>query len=139
MKKKNMRTKKKAEISIMTTFLVILLVVIAAIIFIYYENLIYILSSSTQQDLEKYEIAKDSREKIFYCYGNIIDENNLNKTCEINLIKGFTIKRLALQDCVEMEYNSTNISYYDEKFVYTIPIRDYNSSDICVGKLKIYT
>lgn len=135
-----MKLFKKADISILTSFLVIILVVIAAFVFIYYESLILLLNSEVSADLNRYELVKDSREKIFYCYGNVIDIGKLNESCDIDLIVGFSVKRLPLEGCSSYSYNSTNITYFKEKFVYAVPVKESNSTDsnACLGKLEVY-
>lgn len=124
--------------SILSAFIFIIIAIVLVLGVIYYEVFITNIENNAKDELNKYDVAKDARNTIIYCYGNIIDTSKFNKSCNVPLIKGYSITRLDMNNCTFMQYNSTNISgHYSQVFTYAIPITEEGIT--CLGRLNIFS
>lgn len=128
---------KKATYAILTAFIFVIIALVLILGVIYYEVFITEMENMTKDDLNKYKVVKDARNRIFFCYGNIIDTGQYSTECNIPIIKGYSITRIERGNCSYHYYNSTNVTHFDQKFTYSVPIRE--SGTICLGKLEIFT
>jgi hypothetical protein len=135
--RKKFQNQKKATYAILTAFMFVIISIVLILGVIYYEVFITEMENMTKDDLNKYKIVKDARNKILFCYGNIIDTNKYTEDCDIPIILGYSITRLERQDCEYNYFNSTNVTHYDQKFSYFVPVRQ--SGTICLGEMEIFT
>lgn len=145
---------KKGIYAIPTTFVFILIMLIVALGIIYYSVVISSVNSSVDQNMNKYVIARNFRDSIYFCYGSILDEEFLDKalcksstqdkniTIYINkdLIKGFRIIKTNASGCTPKEWNGTYIheldGKYRDRFVYSVPILE-NKTFTCFGRMEV--
>jgi hypothetical protein len=103
---------------------------------IFYQTFILDLENIAKDDLNKYQIVKDARDRILFCYGSTINLNKLNESCNIPLIEGYRIEILNTNNCSFFEKNKTENMRYKNRFTYAVPI--YQNNTICLGKMQIY-
>jgi hypothetical protein len=127
---------RKGSYSIITAFIFILISIVLIIGTLYYQIFITELENNAKDDLDLYEIAKDARNKVFYCYGPVIYEEDLNESCIIPLIEGFSITVIDRSICNHISYQFGNVSRYSHRFNYAVPVKQ--GENTCLGKLEIF-
>jgi hypothetical protein len=130
------RMNQKGAYSILTGFVFIIIAITLILGTIYYQVFITDLENTAKDDLDLYELAKDARNKVFYCYGSVIHEEKWNESCEIPLIEGYKIQIINRSVCSNATYESTNISHYSHRFTYAVPVK--HDEYTCLGKLEIF-
>ena len=101
----------KGFYSIITTFFFIIIVLVVALGIVYYGGTMAYINNQVDEGLNKYVIARNVRDSIYYCYGKVLDEAQLdigickgrNDSVRITpgLIKGYRIQKLDLNNCTQ--------------------------------------
>ena len=141
---------KRAIYVIITAFFFIIIALVVSLGMIYYPIAASEVTSAVDEDLNKYVIARNARDTLYYCYGRILDEVFLDqgicKTSGPNvkfnitggLIKGYKITRLQEDVCTYKNWSNMLIDeMYQEKFVYSVAISQ-NKTDVCLGLMEVY-
>jgi len=106
---------------------------------IYYGSVILNYKRSINDELSRYELIKDVKNRLYYCYGPVFDKSKLNQSgCEMgsNLIKGYLITELNYGNCTAQNWTIYDNSYQDSiSEVYIVPIMD--KGFVCPGRVKI--
>ena len=135
--KKGMGTMaRKGMYSIISGFLFVIIAVVLVLGVIYYEVFITEMENMAKDDLNRYEVARDAKNRVHFCFGNVIDPDLFNETCEIPLVKGYSIHRYNLSGCTNMTWDPGNVTHYEQRFSYAVPVKENGS--ICLGELAIF-
>ncbi len=138
----------KGIYGIMTTFFFIIMALIVALGVVYYNVMIGRMSTDFDNGLEKYVHAQNVRDSLFYCYGDVLDEqlvqigqcrNGQMVNISQDIAKGYRIRRLPLQGCPAANWtNPSSIPQkYREQFVFAVPVT-HNATHSCLGLLEVY-
>lgn len=117
---------------------------VAVVLTLVYYNTNYLhFKAALHKDLDKYAILKDIRERISFCYGQeVLEEELLHNPCDIpeTYSKGYRIEQLAFGNgtCLTMSWDHGMVNSSHNSFSYLVAIQQKNSSLVCPGKLKVY-
>lgn len=129
--------KKKADFNIISAFMFIIILLVVVIGVYYYQTYIFEVEVNMKLETNELEIVKDVRDKVYHCYGNVIDLN-IDSDCDFSLIKGFKIYRLDGEDCSFKEFVYKDVEVYERKYVYSVPVKSEFLEDVCLGKLEVF-
>ena len=129
-------SRNRAAYSVITAFLFVIIFLVVALGIVYYGTFITNVTKISKDDLNQYELAKDARNRIVHCYGNVLDPDKFDEPCNIPLIKGFKISRLELKGCTPLEYAEGSQDGVYNKFSYAFAIKD--SEKVCLGSLELF-
>ena len=124
---------------IVTTFFFVIVILFAVLSVIYYGSVILRHKMITNDELSRYELIRDVKNRLYYCYGPVFDKSILNQSiCDMgsSLIRGYIITELSYGNCTAMKWTTYDNSYEDSiSEVYIVPIRD--NGFVCPGSVKI--
>jgi len=132
---------KKGIYSIITTLILVITILVGiGMLFAVNNTLLVIKEEENIGSQEKNEF-KNINDRLFYCYGNIINTSELIDNLECMNLKekfGFSIRKLEYLDCPkgvvkELNYRGTGMI---ER--YHIPIYHSNQATVCPAELTIY-
>ena len=120
----------------MSSFLFIILILVVVIGVLGYETFIVQVEDLFKDDLNQYEVAKDAKNRVFYCFGQVIQPSRMNESCDIPIIDGFEITRINSSVCSSMNYSEGDLEHYNKKFTYAIVVAENGIN--CLGKMEMY-
>ena|GEM_PF-5584375 len=136
MKLFNYTQSKRGVYAVLTSFFFIIVALVATIGVLFYQNMLVTFERSIEKDVNEYSVVTDAKNILFSCYGKVLDENKLNESCNVSMIKGYTVEKLGINQCNESYHDYLNNSRYDQSFVYVVPIQE--DTRICLGRLKLF-
>jgi hypothetical protein len=136
MVKVKMLLSKKGAYAIITAFIFVIIGIVLIMAIIFYQTFVLDLENTAKDDLNNFQIAKDARDRIFYCYGSNINQNKLDETCDIPIIKGYKIEVLEMNGCLYYEKDYLNDLRFKNRYNYAVAI--IQEGKTCIGKLQIY-
>ena len=146
---------KKGIYDIVTTFFFVIISLITVLGVVFFTDTVSIVEMNIQGQSEKFNLARNFRESVLYCFGTNVKETYLDQNLCIqstnvtnitfrilnNDIKGYEIEKSSLNNCTNKTWEYPDLNSirgrYKNIFVYSIPIMT-NESKICHSKLSVY-
>jgi len=132
---------KKGIYTIITTFILVITILVCIGLLFFVNNTLLVFKEQKSIGVrEKYEF-KNIRDRLYYCYGNIVDENDLLADLDCMNLKekqGFSIRKIEYIDCpggVIKELNFRGTGRIERHY---IPIYHANRSIVCPAELTVY-
>lgn len=132
----SMMKNRRGLYAVITGFIFIVIAVVLVIGVIFFDTFIIQIENYAKDDLNKYSVAKDARNRIHFCYGQIVDLDKLDEECSVPLIEGYTIEVIERKGCDEFEKKVGDQDHFSHKFVYAVPALQNGS--VCLGKIHLY-
>jgi len=125
----------------LSIFLYVVIIVVILFILLKFET--NVLNANYQNEVKviKYNLIKDIRNELEYCYGYPFDFNQ-TVDCDISTnygglsIKGFSIVQEEIGLCPEKEWVGANPREYDDLVAFVVAIKNEDLN--CLGNLKIF-
>jgi hypothetical protein len=135
------KSNKKGIYTIFTTYmLVISVLVVVAILFYVNSKMLYYKEQSNVDLQEKMEF-RNIRDRLFYCFGNVVDEKELIKNFDCLKLEGkqgISIEKIGYNNCKPGHIEELNYRGFGKIEQYDISIYNEDQSIICPAKLIIY-
>ena len=126
---------------IITTFFFIIVILFTVLAVIYQGSLVLSVKKAANDDLNNYQVIKDVKDRLYFCYGRVFDSTKLNNnaSCEINsqLIRGYIISEYSYGNCTAKNwthYTVSPLTMHSE--MYVVPI--YDNDLVCPGKVQVF-